>query len=143
MAFWIFKCNPELYRLEDRLADSNPTISWSVSRHREEIGPGDTVFLWVTGSDRGIRAVMRVDHAPRMMAELETEQAYWAGRDTEEKWRVVGTLTHRDVNLSHSDLRETPGLEQLAVFQGFQQMTNFPVTLEQGAILLRLVNGIG
>jgi predicted RNA-binding protein with PUA-like domain len=141
MAFWIFKCNPELYRLEDRLADPNPTISWTVSRHREEIGPGDTVFLWVTGSKRGIRAVMRVDNAPRMMAELESEQRYWARRDTEEKWRVVGPLTHRDVNLSHTDLRETPGLEELAVFQGFQQMTNFPVTPEQGAILQRLVAG--
>src|SRR5205807_2445612 len=110
MAFWIFKCNPDLYRLEDRLSDPNPTISWTVSRHREEIGPGDTVFLWVTGRNRGIRAIMRVDQAPREMPELESEQSYWAGRDTEEKWRVIGTLTHRDVNLSHTDLRGEPGL---------------------------------
>jgi predicted RNA-binding protein with PUA-like domain len=117
MAFWIFKCNPEVYRLDDRLADPNPTISWTVSRHRDEIGPGDTVFLWVTGRTRGIRAVMRVDHAPREMPELETEQQYWAARDTEEKWRVVGALTHRDVNLSHTDLRGVQGLEDLSVFQ--------------------------
>ncbi len=77
MAFWIFKCNPEVYRVEDRLADPNPTLSWTVSRHREEIGAGDTVFLWITGRDRGIRAVMRIDQAPRMMAELESEQQYW------------------------------------------------------------------
>jgi hypothetical protein len=32
-----------------------------------------------------------------------------------------------------------PGLEDLSVFHGFQQQTNFPVTPEQGAILLRLV----
>ena len=139
MAFWIFKCNPDGYRLDDRLADPNPTISWTVSRHREEIVPGDTVFLWVTGRSRSIRAIMWVDEAPRLMAELESEQPYWAERDTEEKWRVLGTLTHRGVNLSHNDLREVPGLEKLSVFRGFQQMTNFPVTSEQGAILLRLV----
>jgi predicted RNA-binding protein with PUA-like domain len=141
MAFWIFKCNPENYRLNDRLADPNPKISWTISRHREEIGPGDTVFLWVTGRNRGIRGVMRVDEAPRLMSEIESEQPYWAERDTQEKWRVVGTLTHRDVNLSHNDMRGESGLEELAVFQGFQQMTNFPVTPEQGVILLRLVQG--
>jgi len=139
MAFWIFKCNPDVYRLEDRLADPNPTMSWTVSRHREEIGAGDTVFLWVTGRNRGIRAVLRVDQAPRLMGELESEQPYWAERDTQEKWRVVGTLTHRDINLAHGDLREVPGLEELTVFQGFQQMTNFPVTPDQALILLRLV----
>jgi predicted RNA-binding protein with PUA-like domain len=139
MAFWIFKCNPEVYRLDDRLADPNPTISWTVSRHRDEIGPGDTVFLWVTGRSRGIRAVMRIDQPPREIAELESEQPYWAEHDTQEKWRAIGTLMHRDVNLSHADLRDVPGLEDLSVFQGFQQMTNFPVTPAQGAILLQLI----
>jgi len=56
------------------------TLTWTVSRHRDEIGPGDTVFLWETGPNRGIRAVMRVNEAPRVMAELESEQAYWAER---------------------------------------------------------------
>lgn len=139
MAFWIFKCNPAKYRLADRLADPNPTLTWTVSRHRDEIGSGDTVFLWETGPNRGIRAVMRVDKAPRLMAELESEQAYWAERDTQEQWRVMGSLTHRDVGLSHTDLRGVPGLENLSVFHGFQQQTNFPVTPEEGAILLRLV----
>jgi len=139
MDFWIFKSNPEIYRLDDRLTDPNPTISWTVSQHRGEIGPGDIVFLWVTGRNRGIRAVMRVDEAPRLMSELESEQPYWSERDTREKWRIVGTFTHRDINLSHNDLRDVEGLQELAVFQGFQQKTNFPVTPEQGAILLRFV----
>jgi hypothetical protein len=55
--------------------------------------------------------------------------------------RVAGTLTHRNVNLLHNELREVDGLEELSVFTGFQQATNFPVTPEQGAILLRLVAG--
>jgi predicted RNA-binding protein with PUA-like domain len=141
MAFWIFKCNPEKYRLEDRLADPNPTLTWTVSRHPDEIEPGDTVFLWVTGSHRGIRAVMRVDQAPRLLAELESEQPYWAERDTQEQWRVLGTLTHRFANLSHTILRSVPGLGDLSVFHGFQQMTNFPVTPEEGALLMRMIEG--
>jgi predicted RNA-binding protein with PUA-like domain len=139
MAFWIFKCDPNRYLLEDRLADQNTKITWTVSRFRDEIGHGDTVFLWVTGNERGIRAVIRVDEAPRLMAELESEQAYLKEHDTEERLRVVGTLTHRDVNLRLDELRKVKGLEQLSVFKGVKQGTNFPVTADQGAILLRLI----
>ena len=141
MAFWIFKCNPDMYRLADRLADPNPTLTWTVSRFRDEINAGDTVFLWVTGPQRGIRAVIRVDEPPRLMAEMESEQAYWAERDTQEQFRVVGTLTRRAVNLPHTELREVEGLADLSVFTGFQQATNFPVTPAQGEILSRLVAG--
>ena len=59
MAFWIFKCNPEKYRLSERLADATPAISWRVTKYHDEIGPGDTVFIWETGPERGIRAFMR------------------------------------------------------------------------------------
>jgi 5-methylcytosine-specific restriction protein A len=139
MAFWIFKFNPEKYRLLDRLSDPIPTISWTVSRFRDEIAPGDTAFLWQTGRHRGIRAVLRVNEAPRDMAELETEQRYWSEPDRTICCRVLGTLTHRALELSAAHLRQELGLEQLSVFHGFQQGTNFPVSPEQGEILLRLV----
>jgi hypothetical protein len=141
MAFLIFKCSPDNYRLSDRLAAPNPTVSWRVTRYRDEIGTGDTVFIWETGPNRGIRAVMRLDDSPRERPELETEQLYDIEPDTQTLWRVLGTLTHRDVNLSHATLREVPGLENLSMFHGWQQATNFPVTPEQGVILLRLVEG--
>lgn len=139
MAFWIFKYNPANYRLEDRLADPNPVITWTVNQHRDDIGPGDTVFLWETGSKRGIRAVMRIEDGPREMPEMENEQKYWAERDTQVKWRVLGRLTNRHLNLLHTELRSRDGLENLSVFHGFQQKTNFPVTPEEGEILLQLV----
>jgi len=139
MAFWIFKCNPQIYQLEAHLADPNPTITWTVTRYRDEIQAEDTVFLWATGADRGIRAMFRVDAPPRPMAELDSEQAYWKNGDTRQKWHVIGTLSHRDIHLSHTLLRQTSGLEGLSVFHGFQQATNFRVTSAEGAILMRLI----
>jgi hypothetical protein len=138
MAFWIFKYNPELYRLADRLADPNPDLTWTVSRYRNQIGPGDTIFVWETGRNRGIRAILRAEGVPQDMAELESEQPYWAQRDADVRCRVRATIIRRDVNLSHTELRTVTGLENLSVFHGFQQGTNFPVTLDEGAILLRL-----
>jgi hypothetical protein len=143
MAFWIFKCNPEKYRFAERLANRYPTISCLVSRHREEIAPGDTVFFLETGRNRGIRAVMRIEQGPQLMPELEAEQPYWIEPDTEVRWRVVGQLTKWPVNLPHTTLREVPGLENLSVFRQdvFQQTTNFPVTDAEGTILMSLVEG--
>ena len=59
MSYWIFKYNPEKYRLQERLADPNPTITWTITRYRDQISPGDTIFVWETGRNRGIRAVLR------------------------------------------------------------------------------------
>src|SRR5947209_3848965 len=109
MAYWLFKCNPDKYRIDPRLADPNPVITWTVNQCRDEIRPGDTVFLWATGSDRGIRAVMRVDEGPRPMPERESEQQYWSERDESVKDRVVGTLVHRGLSLSSEELRRVPG----------------------------------
>jgi 5-methylcytosine-specific restriction protein A len=139
MAFWVFKYNPEKYRLDDRLADPNSVITWTVTRYREDIHPGDIAFVWETGDRRGIRAVIRIDAAPQDMPELDTEQPYWVEPDTAIFCRIVGTLTHRGPYLAADQLRGVPGLEHLSVFHGFQQATNFAVTPEQGAILMDLV----
>jgi hypothetical protein len=74
---------------------------------------------------------------------LESEQPYGAVRDTDTTWWVLGTLTHRDVNLSHVVLREVRGLEGLSVLQKniFRQATNFRVAPSEGKSLLALVRG--
>lgn len=139
MAYWIFKYNLERYRLRERLADPNPVLTWTVARFREDIRPGDTVFVWETGQQRGVRAAFRVDEPPCDRPELDSEQPYWAEPDRSVACRVLGTLTHRDLDLSAERLRGVPGLEHLSVFHGFQQGTNFPVTEAEGRILLGLV----
>lgn len=139
MAYWIFKYNPAYYRLDDRLADPNPDITWTVSRYRDEIAPGDTIFIWQTGRDRGIRAVLRAEAVPQDMAEIESELPYWTEGENHVCCRVRATIIERDVDLPHTELRAVPGLENLSVFHGFQQTSNFPVTPDEGAILLGLI----
>jgi EVE domain len=141
MAYWIFKYNPAFYRLDDRLADPDPDITWTVSRYRDEIAPGDTIFIWQTGRDRGIRAILRAEAAPEDMAEIESELPYWTQGENDICCRVRATIIDRDVNLPHTELRTVPGLENLSVFHGFQQTSNFPVTPDEGAILLELIRG--
>jgi hypothetical protein len=138
MSFWIFKCDPKKYRLAERLLNATTDATWLVTRYKKEIAPGDTAFLMETGPQRCIRAVMRVDSSPQEMAELETEQAYWFDRDTETRCRVRGTITHR-TELPISELQSVEALQELSIFKGFQQGTNFRVNDEEGRIIMAIV----
>jgi len=137
--YWLFKCNPEKYRIDERLKDPESTITWRVTRYKDEIEPGDIAFIWRTGRDRGICAVMQIDSAPQDMPELDHELQYCVDLDTGIKCRVVGTLIERVGCFSHNVLRWVPGLENMAVFHGFQQATNFQVTPEEGEKLIELI----
>jgi hypothetical protein len=123
------------------MTDPNREISWLVTRYKKVIAPGDTAFLMETGPRRAIRAVMRVDAAPADMGELETEQVYWVERDTGTKCRVRGTITHR-VDLPIEELKSVAGLENLSIFHGVHQGTNFRVTDEEGEVLMSLVERV-
>jgi 5-methylcytosine-specific restriction protein A len=73
------------------------------------------------------------------MPELPSEQHYWVEPDRTVSCRILGTIIHRGPDLPGEQLRRVPGLESLSVFHGFQQQTNFPVTPEEGHILMRLI----
>lgn len=138
MSYWIFKCDPKRYRLADRVADPMEETTWLVTRYKNEIAPGDTAFLMETGSQRCIRAVMRVDSSPQEMSELESEQRYWTDRDTEARCRVRGTLTHR-TELPIAELQSVDVLRDLSIFKGFQQGTNFRVSEDEGRTILAMI----
>src|SRR5438128_1247081 len=112
MAYWIFKCDPKLYRLSDRLSDSNNTITWLVTRYKKDISPGDTVFLMETGPKRAILAIVHVDEGPQNRRELEFEQTYWVNRDTEIRCRILGTITKR-LELPIEELKTVERLKEL------------------------------
>ena len=141
MNYWIFKCNPEMYNLDARLSDPNPEITWLVTRYTNDIRPGDIAFLWQTGAERGIRAVMQIETSPQPMPELPSEQSYWITPETQVRCRVRGRLSHRGFSLSADQLKVVPALANLSVFHGFQQATNFPVSSEEGEALIAIIGG--
>jgi hypothetical protein len=139
MNCWIFKCNPDRYRLDERLSDPESLTTWLVSRYRERIAAGDLVFIWQTGGERGIRATIRIDSSPEDMPELDNEQKYQVSPDRRIACRVRAAFVRRDLNFSAATLMTIPGLENLSVFHGFQQTTNFEVTTDEATILLKMI----
>jgi predicted RNA-binding protein with PUA-like domain len=139
LALWIFKSNPELFELDERLQDTEPHTTWKISRYKDEIQIGDLAFIWRTGPKRGIVAVMEITSKPQKMYELEREQKYWKNRDTELIIRVEGDFKCRCNFISYKELKQTNGLENLSVFHGFQQQTNFRVNEAEGNILMKII----
>ena len=139
MRYWIFKCNPKKYRINDRLCDPERRITWQVTRYKSEIGPGDIAFIWRTGSQRGVCAVMRMDTFPQELSELDSEKPYCVDLDTGIVCRVQGELVKRFPCISHKLLRFHPNLSDLPVFHGFQQATNFRVSHEQAQGLMEVI----
>ena len=141
MSYWIFKVNPDRYNIDRRLHDPEPQTSWRVTRYKDEIKKGDTAFIWRAGPGRGICAVVRIDTDPAEMEELKAEQKYHVKRDDKIIERVLGTFTLRFRCIPSTQLKNTPGLKKLSVFNRkvWQQGTNFKVTDEEGQILMRVV----
>lgn len=135
MAYWIFKVNPNRYRIDERLADSEARITWQVTRYHDEIRTGDTAFIWRTGRNRGLCATMKITSDPIEMPEIKSEEPYCIDLDLSAKCRVSGELVERFPLIRAKDIRFIPGLQGLSVFHGFQQATNFSVTEEEGRIL--------
>jgi predicted RNA-binding protein with PUA-like domain len=139
LTFWIFKSNPSLFKLDERLRDPEPITTWKVSRYKDDIQIGDLAFIWRTGDKRGIVAVMEITSKPAEMYELDHEQKYWEVRDTDLIFRVKGNFKYRCQCISHKQLKQINELKNLSVFHGYQQQTNFRVTEAEGNILIGLV----
>jgi hypothetical protein len=84
---------------------------------------------------------MLIDSEPQEMAELDHEKKYCIDIDVGNRHRIIGTFIKRIDCLSHLILRDYPGLENMSVFHGFQQATNFRVTQEEGKIIMELIYG--
>ena len=81
MAFWLFKFDPDRYRLAERLADPNPVLTWLVSRYRDDIRPG----LRVIGFERRATIVFQVTEN-----EVVIVRIFYGGQDYERALRRDG-----------------------------------------------------
>ena len=142
MNYWIFKANPDHYRIDARLQDPYPHIIWAVTRYHERIQKDDTVFIWRAGTPRGICAIMLIDVCPYEPNPEDLDDGYElpAGRATPapEHW-AKGHIIQRFPLIEANIIKKIPGLELFSFFSAFQQATNFTLTRPEGSILLEFI----
>jgi len=142
MSYWIFKANPENYRIDERLLDPNPNIIWAVTRYFERIKKDDIVFIWRGGTQRGICAVMEIDDCPVEPDINEINDGFEVppGSVTlgEKHW-AKGHFTKRFPVIEVNVIKKIEGLELFSFFSAFQQAINFSITRPEGSILLEFI----
>jgi len=116
MNHWIFKCYPEFYDLEKRLADQEPRLTWDVTRCHKLVTVDDVAFIWQTGNMQGIRAAIRIESSPQLMPQMDSERKFSTIPDTSVGWRVYATILRRELNISTDTLRKIEGLDGLFNF---------------------------
>ena len=64
MAGWVFQGNPKIFDMDDYLSRYTRLIYWRTNRYVDQIGLGDSVFIWRAGAQAGVVAVGRVTELP-------------------------------------------------------------------------------
>lgn len=139
MRYWIYKTNPEIYRITDRLRDPRAEITLLTPRYAELVAEGDIAFLWVAGKERGIVGAANLTSAPMRMEESALELPFYIEQPSGLDTRARAVITHRVALLPSMRLRDMPELMKCSVFHGSQQTTNYMLTEKEGLIFLELV----
>lgn len=137
---WIFQADPKTYDV--RAAVRRLRIQdWIVTAYKDEISPGDRVYVWEAGSNSGIVAVADVldQSSVRRMRE-ETRPFLRDASFPDEHLRVdLGMRMVVEPSLSRWQLQGIAPLENLSILRQAQG-TNFAVLPEEAEIIEDLLN---
>jgi len=149
MAYWLLKSEPDCYGIDDQERDG--TNVWDGCRNytvrnffRDQMKEGDLGFFYHSSCEPpGIVGIVEVASGPVPdPTQFDPTSEYYDPKSSKDdpRWitrdiKFVKKLP-RQVNLS--ELRETPGLESMAVVQKGQRLSVMPVTEEEWKVVLRL-----
>ncbi len=78
---WIFQCNPDRFDIDGFLKQNVGHLSWLVARYKDDIGIGDTVYLWRSGEDAGIVGEAEVIGPVETRLDDPEAMPFWIGGD--------------------------------------------------------------
>ncbi len=133
MANWIFQANPAKYRLLAECVEHDDT-SWTANQYADQIKPGDTVVMWLSGPHAGAYAIGEVITAPAEIPEDPAHAKFWtdpaSAMKPAQRTRIRYTKRLILKPVLRADATRDPILAGLSVIRQ-PQGTNFPMTDEQ------------
>ena len=141
---WLFQANPKFFDLADRLltARTGDEDSWTVTSYRDEMRPGDTVLLWLAGTQAGMYAVGELTGQP-ILRTYEGEIPPWLEAEEGETisaWSVSFRYTRiLPTPVLKATLTGHPVLREMLILKT-PNRTNFRVTRVEWEVLEPLIN---
>jgi predicted RNA-binding protein with PUA-like domain len=149
MKYWLMKCEPAAYTIEDLERDG--AKSWEGVRNyqarnfmRDEMNAGDKVLFYASNADpsgvTGIAEVSREAYPDRFA--LKKGHVYYDPKSTEENpiWYLVDIRFVEKFPgiVSLETLKKTPGLEEMMVTKKGSRLSIQPVTKSEFDIVVKL-----
>jgi hypothetical protein len=138
---WLFQANPNFYSLAKELTAMKvgQEDSWSVTRYKDRIKPGDHVVLWQGGREAGVYATAEIIGRPFQRSEMGDWMLKRDGADAKPDVGVNYRLTRiLDRPVTKAELQDHPVLKTLMVLRA-PTGTNFAVTDHEWAALQELL----
>jgi MoxR-like ATPase len=139
---WIFQANPNIYDVRGAVRKLSK-LTWTVTRHRDDIHPGDRVYLWESGSEGGIVAMGEVLADLQGGPTLEEEAPFVKQPDKLEPETPRVQLGIRGVVepiLGRAEIASRSELSNLRILRQ-PQGTNFAVEKREAEVLDDLLKG--
>lgn len=139
---WIFQGNPNIYDVRAAVTALQED-TWLVLQHRDEIEPGDRVYIWESGPEGGIVAIAEViDRATEREEGAESapfirDFEKLGGTQPRVRLRILEAL---DPVVKRADISSNPELANLSILRQ-SQGTNFPVTKREAEVIEDLLTG--
>jgi hypothetical protein len=143
-AAWLFQAHPQRFDLRQHFATIDDALdgSWSLTRYRDHVRPGDHVIVWQSGDQAGVYALGKITGEPYHQTYIDQDRPAWVQADSDghaEEWRVPIRYTQiLTPPLLKQQLVDDPILSTLQVLRA-PTGTNFRVTPEEWEALQQLI----
>lgn len=150
MQFWLMKSEPDTYSIDDLAKAAGPAM-WEGCRNytvrnffRDTMQVGDLAFFYHSNAEpSGIVGTMKVvSTAYPDPTQFDPKSEYYDAKSTVEtpRWLAVDVELIDQWNrvIPLSELRETPGLEEMLVIRRGQRLSVMPVTESEWNIVCDL-----
>jgi hypothetical protein len=136
--YWLLCCDPKQYPLDDRLRDPNPRMTWRVTRYHDDMAAGDLAFVWLTGADRGVCAVMHVISSAEVVDHTDPSDVDCVDVEIGPIYVIEAALVARGFFLSVHSLRDEPVLSEMSIFSETQHATEYHLSRMEALRVLEL-----
>lgn len=151
MRYWMLKCEPKTYNIEDLKKEPNQTTTWEGVRNyqarnmiRDEIKKGDLAFFYYSNAKvPGVAGVMEIvkEGYPDFTA-WNPEHKYYDPVSTPDnpRWYQVDVKLRQTFPsiISLTDLRNVPQLADLWILRKGNRLSVTPVTENQWNVILKM-----
>lgn len=150
---WIFQANPKVFDIDGYLASCAGDFRFLVSRYKNEIKIGDTVYIWKSQGKEKDPEASGVIASSKVVGEVESGVAdveslpFWkdvadADATADRVLLRLSRLANKKQILKRDWLKDDSVLKDLAILK-FASGTNFPVNAKQAGRLARLWSNTG